>query len=70
MAQIPLIFKRYEVFANPEMKNIASRRLLENLDFVEKKEHGEKESWWHKQLVSDIPLKTSAQVWEEEAKYR
>ena len=70
LTQIPLIFKRYEVGANPKIANINSRYLLEKLGFIEHKEVGDDESWWEKQLVEEIPLKTSDEVWEEEKKYR
>jgi RimJ/RimL family protein N-acetyltransferase len=70
LTQIPLIFKRYEVGANPKIANINSRYLLEKLGFTEHREVGDDESWWEKQLIEDIPLKTSDEVWEEEKKYR
>ena len=70
LQQIPLIFKRYEVLANPKIANTASRRLLENLGFTEECERGSDESWWEKKLVSNIPLKTVAQAREEQEKYR
>jgi [ribosomal protein S5]-alanine N-acetyltransferase len=67
---IPLIFKRYKVMANPQTKNIPSRRLLENLGFAEDSELDSDDTWWEKVLVENVPLKTSDQVWEEEQKYR
>jgi RimJ/RimL family protein N-acetyltransferase len=70
LKQIPLIFKRYEVMANPKIANKASRRLLENLGFKEERHLCSDESWWLKKLIKNIPLKTVAQVRDEQEKYR
>jgi RimJ/RimL family protein N-acetyltransferase len=70
LTQIPLIFKRYEVHAHLKTANSMSRKLLEKLGFMETDEHFADESWWYKQLIDVIPLKTDDEVWAEEQKYR
>jgi [ribosomal protein S5]-alanine N-acetyltransferase len=70
LQQIPIIFQRYEVIANSNKTNTASRRLLEILGFTEDYDIGITESWWQKRLVDEIPLKTVEQVRVEEEAYR
>ncbi len=68
---IPLTFKRFEVLANPEKDNLASRAFLEKLGLKRKTGFVEKKSvFYYKKLAKRIPKKTSQQVWEEEEKYR
>ncbi len=69
--QIPIIFKRYEVMAEPKIDNEASYNLLKKLGFKEKRKfRDDKSTLFYKKMVNKIPLKTCEQVIEEEAKYR
>jgi RimJ/RimL family protein N-acetyltransferase len=70
LLQIPIIFHRYEIIANSNKNNAASRCLLENLGFTEDYALGINETWWQKRLIDDIPLKTVEQVRIEEETYR
>lgn len=54
---IPLIFRRYEVEAEPKKENEASRELLKKLGFIEQQDRREgNTSVWYKKLIDgDIP---------------
>lgn len=68
---IPFIFKRFEVLANPEKGNIASRALLEKMGLKRKTGFMDKNSvFYYKKLVKRIRKKTSQQVLDEGDKYR
>ncbi|MFN8353649.1 MAG: GNAT family protein [Spirosomataceae bacterium] len=55
LQQIPLIFERYDVMAEPKLQNVASRHLLQKVGFVEKRmSRGNQTSIWYKDLRDDF----------------
>lgn len=61
LKHIPLIFKRYEVMANPKIENVASMNLLKKLGFDTLRKIGKDkdEMLWYKKLIEgEIPPAT------------